>query len=165
MCITAIVVAVAAAGMGAYADIQSANANAARAAYEHKVRTKQADEQRASAEIQALQQENARTEEFERARSTALAAIGAAGLGEHISFFRGIEPEAQQAFLQDVRNVRLNLIQERSTLADRVQVSEFGSRITRYNSGMAKIGAIADFVNTAMNAYSIYGDNKTPRKP
>jgi len=144
------------------ASVKSANANAANAAYQFRVQAKQADEQRRSIEIQALQQENARTEEFARARSSALAAIGASGIGEHISFFQGIDPDQQDAWLRDVRNVRLNLTQQRVSLADQVQVAEFGARMGKFNAHVQKVGAVVDFVNTAMSAASFYGNNKTP---
>lgn len=168
MCATALVlaaVATVAAGAGAYVSIQSANAQAAQAEYNSKLRQKQVDEARRNAEIQALQEENARTADFQQKRSSALAAIGAAGLGEHLSFVQGMEPEAQSAYLRDVRNIRLNLTAKRSTMADEVQVAEYGARIAKANAGFAKIGALADFVQTAASAYSFATNYGTPTKP
>ncbi len=168
MCATAIVLAAVAAvsaAVGAGTSILAADAQADQAKYESKIRQKQADEQRRSAEIQALQAENSRTEEFLRLRSGAMAAIGAANLGEQLSFFQGIDPEAQKTYLRDVRNVRLNLTQTRSTLADQVQVAEFGSRIAGFNAGVSKIGAIADFAQSAASAYNFASSYKTPTLP
>lgn len=170
MCATALVlaaVATVASGAGTYASIQSANGQKASALYERDIRNKQMDEARRTAEIQALDQENARTSEFNRLRSSALASIGASGLGEHLSFFDGIDEEAKTNYLRDVRSTRLNLNQQKSTIADQVNVADFGYRIAKHNSGLSKLGAFADFAKTASSAYSMYSDTRlpTPTKP
>lgn len=166
MCVTAIVIAsvaaVASAGVGAYTSIQSANANANAARYKYAMETKAAYEQREMARIEAAQAEIGRTEEFEQARSAALAAIGASGLGEHISFFQAIDPKAQSAFLRDVRSIRLNLTQKETSIADQVQVAGFEKDINLFNTKLTKIGAIADFITTSMQAASFYAMNSTP---
>lgn len=165
MCVTAVLAAVAvvAAAGGMMAKIQQANGMKANASYQRDVQNKQAQEARDTARIQALEQENARTSEFERARSSAMAAIGASGLGDHISFFQGIDNEAQSAYLRDVRNVRLNLVQQQSTIADQVQVNNFSARIAKSNAGAMKLGAVAEFAQSAMSAASFYKSNASPK--
>lgn len=164
MCITALIAAgsLLMSGVGAISSINAANANRDAEIYKARIQQQQAEEQRRIVEIQAFQQESARSSEFERARSAALAAIGASGLGEHISFFNAIDPEAQKNFLQDVRNIRLNMVQQRKTLADQIQVAEYSKEIARANASASKIGAIANFAQTAMSAYSFYNANKAP---
>jgi hypothetical protein len=163
MCISAALivagVAVAAAGVGMYTSIQAANAAKDQAAFEAAIKEKELYNQREASRIEALQTENKRSEEFMRARSAAFASIGASGLGEHISFFNAIDPEAQKAFLRDVRAVRLNLAHKEVSIADQVKVTEYGADIAKFNAGLSKIGAIADFVKTAASAFSFYGMN------
>lgn len=167
MCVTAVIAAVAAvtavatAGVGMVTKMRAATANQAAAQYEAGVRTKELYNQRESARIATLQEENGRQEQFFRARSEALAAIGASGLGEHISFFQGADPAAQAAFLRDVRSLRLNLAQRESTIADEVGVTQVRRDIAVYNGSLEKIGAIADFIKTAANAASFYAMNAT----
>lgn len=162
LAVVAIGVTVAAAGVQAVSSIAGANANKANAKYENKVRTKQLNERRNIERLAALERENVRSADFRRARSAALAAIGASGLGENISFFQGADPEAQAAFLKDVRNIRLGLVAEESSIKDQIQVGAFGVKIAKFNAGMTKIGAIADFAKTAMQAASFYGANSAP---
>jgi hypothetical protein len=161
MCISAALaiaaVSVAASAGGAFASIQSANAEKANARYQQKVEYKQLAEQRQSAQLQALRQEVGRVNEFAATRSAALASLGASGLGESMSFAQGIDPAAVRYLGQDIQSVRLNLLQQESTISDKVRVSEFGSRLTAFNSGMSKIGAVAKFAQDAMSAASFYG--------
>ncbi len=164
MCVTAIIAGVAllTSAVGTVASIGAANANAANAQYQADVQTKQLNEQRRTAEIQALEQENERTAEFRRTRSAALAAIGASGLGEHISFFQGIDPSQQEAYLRDVRAVRLNLVQKKSSIADEITVAGYSAQIAKANASAQKIGAVANFAQTAMSVANFYNTNKTP---
>jgi len=166
MCITVAIAAaalsVAAAGVGAYASIQGANAKAKQAKWEQEVRTKELVNQRELAKIEAAQRELQRDDEFARARSAAFAAIGASGLGEHISFFNAIDPEAQKAFLKDVRSIRLNLASDEVSITDQIRVTEYRSGIEQFNSGLSKVGAIADFIRTAASAASFYSSYSTP---
>lgn len=165
MCITAILAAASlvASAIGTKASMASADANRDAEIYKANLEQQQADEQRKATEIQAMQQENERAREFEKSRSASLAAIGASGLGEHISFFNAIDPAAKQSFLQDVRNVRLNLVQKQKTLADQIQVAEVSKSIARTNAANSKIGAIANFAQTAMSSYSFMKTNAVPK--
>lgn len=165
MCVTAIIAAatVVAAGVGAAASISAANARKKQSAYEVQMRNRQAYRERELSRIASLERENGRAEEFHRARSAALAAIGASGLGEHISFFQSIDPEAQKAYLRDVRRVRLNMAQTESSIADQVKVSEYRGEIERHNANMSKVTAISDFIQTAMSAANFYVTNSTPK--
>lgn len=164
MCVTAVLAAVAvvAAAAGTATSISAANNNSASAEYTRLVQNKQAKEARDTAEIQALQQENARTSEYEKTRSSAIAAIGASGLGEQISYFQGIEPDSRNAYLRDVRSVRLNLTQQQSGIADQIQVNDVAASTAKANASASKVGAVAGFVQTAMSAANFYNTNKTP---
>jgi len=148
----------------AYSKISTAQANAGLAKYENAVRTKQLNERRDMEQLSAIETENQRTAEFQRARSTAFAAIGASGIGENISFIQGIDPEQQKALLRDVRNVRLNLTSTESGIRDEIQVGAYGVRVAKANATNATIGALADFAQTAMSAVSFYKTYGTPAR-
>lgn len=166
MCATLLIAAagVMAAGAlgGMVASISSANANKKAADYEALMETRQLYRQQEQQHIAALQKENARADEYNQGRSSALAAIGAAGLGEHISFFQSADPEARKRYLQDVGTIRLNLDADRSNVTDQVGVTEYKRRIGGYNAQMSKVGAVADFVKTAMQAATMMGSYGTP---
>jgi hypothetical protein len=155
--------AVSSAAGSAFMSIRSAEAQKKQAQWEAQIREKELINQRETARVQTLQKEVDRSDTFNRSRSAAMAALGASGLGEHISFFNSIDPEAQKSYLRDVRALRLNLAQQDSTIADQVKVSEFGSKIAGFNSQMSKIGAIADFVKTAAQAAGMYGETAVPK--
>lgn len=168
MCATALIIAaaaVAASAASAGASIQSSNAQAANAQYESKVEQQRIGEQEQAASLQASQQQQVRGREFQRARSSALASIGASGLQENLSYSQGIAPSEDKAFGDDLRSIRLNLTGAQSNLADQARVSDFGARIAKSNAGSAKVGAFADFASTALGAYDFYGRNKPPAKP
>jgi hypothetical protein len=156
-------VTVVSAGVGMAASIGAANANMAAARYEAQQQERQLYRQREMDRVAALQKENARAAEFDQSRSAAIAAIGASGLGEHISFFQSIDPQAKKAFLRDVRTVRLNMTAERASIADQVGVTEYKRDIAVFNAKMSKVGAVADFVKTAMSAASFAAGNATPK--
>lgn len=166
MCVTAIIAGVSllSSAVGTVSSIQSANANAANARYQADLETKQLNEQRRTAEIQALEQENERAAEFRRQKSANFAALGASGLGEHISFFQGMEPASQEAYLKDVRNVRLNLVQRKASIADQIEVAGYGAKVAKSNAGAAKLGAVTGFLTDAAGAANFYQTNKTPSK-
>lgn len=165
MCISAAIIAGAtllASGVAAYSTMSTASANAGLAKYENALRTKQLREKRDIERLAAIEKENLRTMDFARTRSSQLAAIGASGLGENISFFQGIDPDQQQAYLRDIRNVRLGLTATEASIADEIQVGAFGVRIAKFNAGAQKIGALADFAKTAMQAATFYNTYRTP---
>lgn len=146
--------AIGAAGLGMYASIQSANANAKAAKYEALMQEKQLYRQREQQRIASAQAEVARSTKFEQSRSAALAAIGASGLGEHISFFQAADPTARKNYLRDVQTIRLNMTAQNASIADQVGVTEFKKDINVFNQQMAKVGAVADFIQTSMQAVS-----------
>jgi hypothetical protein len=166
MCVTLIIaagVAIAAAGAGAYSKIQSANANKRSAKYQAMMEQRQLYREREQQRIAALQTENGRQDQFDQARSSALAAIGASNLGEHISFFQSIDPNSRRAFLQDVRSIRLGLTASEAGINDQVGVSEMRKEVGVYNANLSKVGAISDFVQTAMSVGSFYNNYATPK--
>lgn len=137
-------------GMGS--SIASANANQNNAQYQRDMANKAAKEQGDTAAIQASQAENARTTEFMKARSSSLAAIGASGLGDHLSFFQAMDGESQTQWLRDVANIRLNLTQTKSTLADQVRVNDYSFQVAKVNAKTAKIAAVATFAQSVEQA-------------
>jgi hypothetical protein len=174
MCISA---AVAIAGVAAVASIgvgymgmqqQKASAKYNRQAmeYELALRNKDAERRRGLAQAEALETEQLRRADFDATRSAAFAAIGASGIGEHISFFSGIDPEQQGAFLRETRNVRLSLSAEETQIADEIAVNDYGGVIGRYNASAQSYGSKLNFLGnsfqTAMNFASFYGAYKTP---
>jgi hypothetical protein len=165
MCVTAIIAiaSVAIGAVGTVASISAANANKRAAQFEADMKVKQLFREREGERIRALQTENVRADAFNQARSSAMAAIGASGLGEHISFFQAIDPEAKKAFLRDVSTVRLNMTAKRASITDEIGVTEFKKDIAVFNSKISKVGAIADFMQTAMGAASFYNANATPK--
>lgn len=165
MCVSAAIIAGASIIMsaaGAYSKIQGANANARMAAYENAVRTKQLNEKRGMERLAAIEKENIRSADFERTRSTQFAAIGASGVGEHISFFQGLDPEQRKAFFRDIRNVRLGMTATEASIADEIQVGAYGVRVARFNASLTKVGAVIDFAKAAMQAASFAGAFGTP---
>lgn len=141
---------------------QKANADKANTQYQAKMQLRALYRQREADRLAALQQENGKAEEYEQSRSAALAAIGASGLGEHLSFFQSIDPNAKTAFLRDVSTIRLNMTASRATTADQVGVTEMKKRIGMFNSTMSKVGAVSDFIQTAMQAASMGAGAGTP---
>jgi hypothetical protein len=164
MCVTAIIAGVSllASAVGTYASIQSNNANKANAKFQADLRTKELVESTELAKIAAMQRENDRARTFSRAFSSSMAAIGASGAAEHISFFQGIGPDSDQQFLQDSRAIRLNLATERIANEREIGVVGFGSKIAGFNASMGNVGAIAGFMQDAMGAASLYAKTRVP---
>lgn len=167
MCITAVIAGAAllASAVGTYATIQSNNAQANYAKWEATERTKELKENNELARISAMQKENERAREFNRTWSASLAAIGASGLGEHLSFFQGIAPENMAAFNDDIRAIRLGLASNTQQNQRQIRVIGYGSRVASYNRSMGNLGALAGFMGDAMEAFSFYNTNKTPKGP
>lgn len=155
MCVTATVGAgIAAAGAvgSLFGGILSANTKKNQALYQAALEAKQLKEQRDIAFIQATQQETAKTDAFMRAKSSALAAIGGAGMGENISFYQSLDEGAKKAWLNDVRNTRLNLAQTNSTIADQIQANGYGVRIAKQNFTTSLISTGAQFAQQIASA-------------
>ncbi len=168
MCISAAVMAGAAllsAGVSAAGSISTANANKANTKYQNAVADKQRRERMQLEQLAAMEEENTRFDDFERMRSASLAAIGASGLAENISFFQAIDPEQQEALKRDVRNVRLGLTSEQAGIADQIRVGAYGVKIAEANAGAAKIGAVADFASAAMSAANFYQQYRPAKAP
>lgn len=164
MCITLALAAtsVVLAGVGTYASIKTANANRDAEKWRLEEESRRLNQQRDMERIAADQQEAAKSEEFFQARSAALAAIGASGIGEHISFFQAIDPESKKAFAKDVASIRLNLAQTEDDISSQIRVNDFGKQMASFNASMTKVGAVLDFAKTAMNAVSFYNNMAAP---
>jgi hypothetical protein len=162
MCISAAIVAggmILASGVQMVTSMHTAEVNKDLAVYEGKVRHKQARERRSLEKLKAIETENLRSAEFARARSSAMAAIGASGLGENISFFQGIDPEQQKAFLKDIRNVRLNLTAEQASIRDEINLIGVRTSVARVTATTSKISAMASFASDVMSAANYYTKN------
>lgn len=161
MCVTAIIAGASllASAVGTYASIQANNAQADQQRAMEQMRRKQLAEESMMNKLAAGRQEIARMETYELQRSSNLAAIGASGLGDHISFFQGIEPTNREAMEQDVRAIRLNLYQRESQVADSIQMSGYASDMAGYNARMSNIGAMAQFASSVAETYSFYRQN------
>lgn len=166
MCVTAILAgaALVASAVGTYSSIKSANAQARSEQYVEQIKRKQLSEQAAMNKLAAAEQENQRGLQYASERSSALAAIGASGLGDHISFFQGLEPSNQDQFNDEVRAIRLNLTHSNSQIADSIQVSNFTSKMAKFNASMSKVGALAKFAGDAVSTFQFYQTYKTPAK-
>ena len=168
MCVSAAVIAGVAllgSAVSTVSNISSANANNANAQFAKDLKEKQLRERRQLEELSAIETENARRNEFAQMRSASLAALGASGVGENISFFQAVDPEQQAALARDVRNVRLGFVSESSSIADQIRVGAYDAQISAFNSKMQKVGAVGDFVQSAASAANFYSTNKTPPKP
>lgn len=157
MCVTLAVIGIASAlgGLGAsYIGMQNQKAaadfQAKAAAYQETMRQQQLQREADQAKLAAAQTESVKTDDFMRRRSAALAAIGASGLGEDISFFQGIDPEQQRAILRDVSTTRLNLAGNLANIADQIQISGFRTDIARYNAESSKVAATMQFAGKVM---------------
>ncbi len=162
MCVTAVLAGAAllASAVGTYSSMQASKAQAEQAQAMERLRRKQLAETGAMERIAASQREIGRMNAYETQRSSNLAAIGASGLGDHISFFQGIEPSNRDNLEQDIRAIRLNLTQKESQIADGIEVSEYAGQMAGYNARMSNIGALANFAGDVANVYSFYQTNK-----
>lgn len=164
MCITAII-AGASLLMSAVGTVSSIQANNAQADQQRAVelfKRKQLSEQATMESLDAGSRELARYDTYERQRSASLAAIGGSGLGDHISFFQGIEPSNKDRLNDDIRAIRLNLVHTESQIADGITISEYASDLAGFNAKMSNLGAVANFASDVMGAYSFYSTNKIP---
>lgn len=127
--------------------------------YVERLKQKQLSEQAEVTRLAAAQQELSRGRQYMSERSSALAAIGASGLGDHISFFQGLEPSNRDQFNDEVRAIRLNLTHEESQIADSIQVSEFTSKMAKFNMRMSQVGAAHQFATDVASAFAFYGAN------
>lgn len=166
MCITAIIAGASLlmSAVGAYSTIQSNNAQADYAKWQATEQTKQLKVDTELAKIASLERENLRAKEFNKTWSSSLAAIGAANIAEHISFFQGIAPESMNSLDQDVRAIRLGMVTDEARMHEQIGVIGYGARVQSFNAKMSNIQALAQLGQDAMSAYSFYDKFKTPGK-
>jgi hypothetical protein len=151
---------VSAVGGMAQAEMTSAAAEseAAYRNYQIEIQNRQLAEDKKQAEIQALQQENARQDASRRARATNEAFIASSGVGENISFLQGAEVVADQNLRRDVASMRLNAAIGQNRIADQIMVNKTEGQFATAKAGMtsqgAYIGAVTNIASTALsNAY------------
>lgn len=166
MCITMALAAasVAIGGVGAISGIGAANANKKAQIQQLKLQNRQLREQAAMEGIASANEEFAKALDFEAGRSASLAAIGASGVGENISFFQGLDPANKAAFSRDVANLRLNLTAKEGSISDQIGVNDVGMKVAKINANASKVGAVTDFMQTAMSAASFYSQYRTPAR-
>lgn len=143
--------------------LTQADAMKDQATYEQRLREKQLAEEREMARLEAAQNQNALQRGFARQRSAALAAIGASGVGDHISFFQGLDQENKTRFLQDVRSNRLNLTQKEARISDEFEVAGYRGQVGRFNARMSAIGSVAQFVQDSASAYYGFSQTASPK--
>lgn len=164
MCITLALAAasVAIGAVGAISGIGAANANKKAQIQQLQLQSRQLQQQATMELIAANNEETAKSTAFEADRSASLAAIGASGVGENISFFQGLDPANKEVFRRDVSNLRLNLGAKQSSISDQIGVNDVGIKIAKIQATASKVGAVTDFMQTAMSAASFFGKYKTP---
>lgn len=163
MCISAAIVAgvaIASSAVQYVSTTQTINANMSMAKYEGQLRDKELTDRANVERLAALEAENIRRDDYARGRSAAFAVMGASGIGENISFFQGIDPESNAAFLRDVRNIRLGLVQQQSVERDQRQANAYGVRIAKANAGAQRIGAVASLGADVAKAASYYNTKR-----
>jgi len=158
--------AVSAVGGVAQAGMTSAAAEseAAFRNYQIEIQNRQLEEDKKQAEIQALQQENARQDASRRARATNEAFIASSGIGENISFLQGAEVVADQNLRRDIASMRLNAAIGQNRIADQIMVNKVEGQFATARAGMTSQGAyIGAITNTASNALGNYYRYRTGR--
>jgi len=136
----------------------AAESEAAFRNYQIEIQNRQLEEDKKQAEIQALQQENARQEASRRARATNEAFIASSGVGENISFLQGADVVAEENLRRDVASMRLNAVIGQNRIADQITVNKAEGQFATARAGMtsqgAYIGAVTNVASTALsNAY------------
>lgn len=139
----------------------AAESEAAFRNYQIEIQNRQLEEDKRQAEIQALQQENARQEAARRARAANEAFIASSGVGDNISFLQGAEVVADQNLRRDVASMRLNAAIGQNRIADQIMVNKAEGQFATVKAGMtsqaAWTGAITNTVGSALsNAYKGY---------
>jgi hypothetical protein len=148
--------------VGAFSSIQGNKATAKYARWEADQTTKQIKVETELAKISAMEREGERANEFNRTWSSSMAAIGAMGVAEHISFFQGIGIESMDQFDTDVRAIRLGLATQEDAAHKQIGVVGYKSSLAQYNAKQQNVGAVAGFMQDAMNAYSFYSNYNVP---
>lgn len=165
MCVTA-VLAGASLLMGAVntaTQIGANNANKKMVKWQSRERAKEIKEDADLRRIAAMEQENERARQFNRGFSSSMAAIGASGIAEHLSFFQGVDPDNREQLGKDTRAIRLGLVTGDVAGEREIQAGGYAARVAGFNAKMSNIGAVADFMADAMNMASSYGGNATPK--
>lgn len=160
MCVSAAVVAgvtLAATAVSTVAAIDNANYQASMAELQAQEQLKALQDQRKDAELQGLEAQLARTQEFEERRAANLAAMAAnTGFGTNMGFFQGVREAEEEALRYDLTNIRLGVLGENN----RVNASErsigYGQAISRSNRKSAVFGSLLNFASGAVGAAQIY---------
>jgi len=139
----------------------AAESEAAFRNYQIEIQNRQLAEDKRQAEIQGLQQENARQEASRRARAANEAFIASSGIGENISFLQGAETVADENLRRDIASLRLNTAIGQNRIADQIMVNKAEGQFATAKAGMisqgAWTGAITNTVGSALsNAYKGY---------
>jgi len=164
MCITAVIAGASLlmSAVGTAASVSASNAQAKYARWDAKQQVKQIKIDTEVARISAMERESQRAREFNKSWSSSMAAIGAMGVAEHISFFQGIMPDSMEQLDQDTRAIRLGMAGQDEAAFKRIGVVGYRSQLAGFNAKMENIGAVAGFMQDAMNAYSFYSNYNVP---
>jgi hypothetical protein len=139
----------------------AAESEAAFRNYQIEIQNRQLEQDKKQAEIQGLQQENARQDASRRARAANEAFIASSGIGENISFLQGAETVADENLRRDIASMRLNTIIGQNRIADQIMVNKAEGQFATAKAGMvsqgAWTGAITNTIGSALsNAYKGY---------
>ena len=129
----------------------AAESEAAFRNYQLEMQNRQLAEDKKQAEIQAIQQENARQDAARRARATNEAFIASSGVGENISFLQGADVVAEKNLRQDVASMRLNAAIGQNRIADQIMVNKAEGQFAIARAGMTSQAA---YTGAAVNAIS-----------
>jgi hypothetical protein len=164
MCVTAVIAGASLlmSAVGTVASVSANNAQAKYARWEAKEQTKQIKIETEVARISAMERESQRAREFSHSWSTSMAAIGAMGVAEHISFFQGIMPDSMEQLDRDTRAIRLGMANQQESAFKQIGVVGYRSQLAGFNAKMENVGAVAGFMQDAMNAYSFYSNYNVP---
>lgn len=159
MCISAAIVAggmLLSAGVSYVSSISRAKSNYALAKYEQDVSRKELRDQANLSRLEAIDSENARTREFQAVRSRMLAAVGAQGIGENITFFGGADLEQRKAFLKDVANIRLGLVADQAQTRTGIELAGVRQQVAKSNMKNEIVGATGQFIGDVANSFAFY---------
>lgn len=162
MCLTLTIAAAAAAVVGTAVSIDSAIKTNAYTQMQLEAERDQLRQQREQARLQGMEAELARLEEFRRTRAANLAAIAGSGIGDHMSFFQGIEKAEEKALRHDLANIRIGVMGAQSRIASDIRVNRIASKVSSTNKTHAIIGAGVNFVQQGIGIADFYGRTRGP---
>ena len=131
-----------ASGASAYSQYSAASSQAAYQQYEMTVQNQQLAQDAKNAEIQAMEQENARLQASRETMSSNRATLAAFGQSSNASFLMGATEADRRALTTGVADIRLGLGTSLSRLSDQIGVNRYSASNAGYGASMAGFNAI-----------------------